>query len=375
MKSLTFKPVLFGLDLRQLVQDWSHALQLMARWPGVRWLSPRFPVRLRFPDGSEETVIDTGNGFEQLEETVSTPYRGVVIDQERVLWHSMPVAGLSDQDLASAVELEVQRLSPFPAEELVSASFMEAGEHAHPKRVHIAITSHKLLEEYSPPPDEAAQGSGSPATKGEPQPELWVQLPQSDDLRVWPGFGEKRRHKKTLFWRLINLTLVGLIVLTLTWAAMTPSLQLRKRVQQAHDDYTQLQTRAVPAQKAREHWVEQQAKVQQLQKLVGGRLVPEYILLLLTQYLPDDAYVIVLEAKGDRINLVGAAPNANQLVLHLEKQPGIKRVVTVTPARKEGNREVFTIEFVLDTAQAQNSALQPVAEPAGNSGPAQVKKS
>jgi general secretion pathway protein L len=364
MKSLTYSPVLFGLDLQRLGQDWALALRGMAQWPGVRWLSPRFAVRLRWPDQSEATVFEHRAGAQTAPSEVSTSYSGLVVSNEHVLWHTLPATGLNEQDLASAAALEVLRLTPFDPGEQLHAHFVTEGPEPGQQTAHIAITTHKLLQGYLPSlPDETQE----PRADTPPLPELWLQLPEHGGLFVLPGFGEQRRRKRTLGWRSIHLLLLVLIVMTLAAAAMTPSLQLRERVRQANDQYTQLQQQAAPAQQAREKLVAQQDKVRQLQKLVGNRLVPENILLLLTQYLPDDTYIIVLEAKADRINLVGVTPNANQLILHLEKQAGIKRVVTVTPARKEGNREVFTIEFMLDTAAAQASAppaSQPSAQPA-----------
>jgi general secretion pathway protein L len=381
MKSLTFSPVLFGLDLRRLGQDWSRALRGMAQWPGVRWLSPRYPVRLLFADQTQVTVYEHESGAVPAAGDQPTGYTGRVVAQDHLLWHALPATGLNEQDLASAIALEVQRLSPFDPGEQLHTYFLVDGPEPGQTTAHIAITTHKLLQAYLPaaqdgqatatPAGQATEPAGH-AGKGAPTlPELWLQLPDRQTLHVLPGYGEQRRRQRTLWWRSVHLLLLGLIVLTLAAAALTPTLQLRERVRQAHDSYSQLQQQAVPAQQARERLVAQQDKVRQLQKIAGDRLVPENILLLLTQYLPDDTYLIVLEARAERINLVGVTPNANQLILHLEKQAGIKRVVTVTPARKEGNREVFTIEFILDTAAAAataqasaSPASAPVAAPA-----------
>ncbi len=351
MKLITLSPVLFGVDLRRLGRDWLLALHGMAQWPGVRLLSPCFPVRLRFPDHSELTVIEHPNGAHLVEsDNIRTSYEGLVVAQEHLLWHVMPTVGLGAQDLANAVELEVQRLSPFPSGEYLHAHFVVDNADEGRKSAFIAITSQKLLVNYFQAKTAKATAHSDP--KEVFQPELWVELPNRKTLFLLPGYGELRRRRRTHLWRVANLSLLSLTVLTIAATALTPSLQMRERVQQAHRDYTQLQQMAAPAQQSRERLVTQQDKVRQLQKLVGDRLVPENILLLLTQYLPDDTYILVLEAKADRINLVGVTSNANQLVLHLEKQAGVKRVATVTPARKEGAREVFTIEFVLDTAAA-----------------------
>ena len=73
MKSLNLSPTLFGIDLRQLGQDWSRALLLMAQWPGVRCLTPHYATRLRLPQGEQISCIEQNGHTQVLPSASATP--------------------------------------------------------------------------------------------------------------------------------------------------------------------------------------------------------------------------------------------------------------------------------------------------------------
>jgi Tfp pilus assembly protein PilN len=89
-------------------------------------------------------------------------------------------------------------------------------------------------------------------------------------------------------------------------------------------------------------------------------MVPEHVLLLLTRYIPEDTYILVLDIKESTVNITGVTPNATALMQHLGKQPGITKVKAPNAARRERDREVFNIEFVL-TPTLEEPATQATA--------------
>lgn len=344
MKSMTLSPTLFGVDLRRLGQDWAQALALMAQWPGVRWLTPPFTTRLQLPTGEQTSCTELNGQTRIVADAPASPYWGVQLPDELVLWHSFQLPVLKREARQSAIELEVDRLNPFDPQELLWTSLNETGEDATLSTVHIALTSRRLVAQHlaQHTPNEDQPGQTTPA------PEVWVQHPLTRQYALVSGFGEAARHRRTRLWRGINLLLIALIVLTGMAAAVTPSLQLRYRIQQAFSDYTQLQAQSAKAVAARENMSKLQARVQQLQPLVGNRMVPEHVLLLLTRYIPEDTYILVLDIKDpNTINLTGVTPNASSLMQHLGRQPGVTKVTAPNPARRERDREVFNIEFNL----------------------------
>ena len=359
MKSLTLSPTLFGIDLRRLGQDWAQALTLMAQWPGVRWLTPPYATQLRQASGQTITVLETHGQTRTLSKPTQTPFWGLLLPEDMVLWHTPKPPPLQSSALTEAIELEVDRLNPFGPEDLLWTHSATPDPSGTGTRLLIALTSRRLVAEHlaTHPP------SPLQPDKTTPKPEVWTQHPDTGQCLIFAGFGENRRRQRTRNARIVNLLLASLILLVGMAAAVTPSLQLRYRVQQAFDDYNQLQVKSAPAVAAREQMARLQTRVQHLQTLVGNRMVPEYTLLLLTQYIPEHTYLVVIDIKDNTINLSGSTPNATALMQHLGKQPGITQVTAPNPSRRERDREFFNIAFQLQ-------APPPVALPADTPTPA-----
>lgn len=360
MKSLNLSPTFFGIDLRQLGQDWSRALAFMAQWLGVRWLTPHYATRLRQPLGGHITCTEQNGQTKVLPLVRDTPFEGLVLPDDTVLWSLLNLPGLQGDERHAAVQMEVDRLNPFPPDELVWAHHTQTVNGV--LKVQIAITSSRLVAKQIVLDSAARQLRGQkPAVNA---PEVWAQEPSTGQYIVFAGFGETSRWQRTRQWRNINLLLVLLIVLVGLAAAVTPSLQLRTRVQQAHSSFTGLQDKAAAAVAAREQMTKLNNKVQQLQALAGKRMVPEHVLLLLTKYIPEDTFILVLDIKQSTINITGVTPNATALMQHLGKQPGVTKVTAPNAARRERDKEVFNIEFTLTPPAADVSAsAAPAATP------------
>jgi general secretion pathway protein L len=311
---------------------------------------------LRLPQGGQITCLEKNGQTQQLPGLQDTPYVGLVLPDDLVLWRNLTLPGLLGDELDAAVRLEVDRLNPFPADELIWAQRTQTASDAG-QQVQLALTSTRLVADHLGKDSDKQRQSGLvPAA----MTEVWAQHPTTGQYMVFSGFGETARWQRTVRWRNVNLLLVALIVAVGLAAAVTPSLQLRYRVQQANDEFTQLQTQAAPAVKAREQMSQLNNKVQQLQALVGERMVPEHVLLLLTRYIPEDTYILVLDIKESTVNITGVTPNATALMQHLGKQPGITKVKAPNAARRERDREVFNIEFVL-TPTLEEPATQATA--------------
>jgi general secretion pathway protein L len=368
MKSLNLSPTLFGIDLRQLGQDWSRALLLMAQWPGVRWLTPHYATRLRLHQGEQISCIEQNGQTRLLPSSTDTPFSGLVLPEDLVLWSQLSLPGLQGDERHAAVQMEVDRLNPFPPEELLWGHRTQTNQGV--QQVQIAITSKRLVAEQIERDMAARLLKGQkPSVTG---PEVWAQEPSTGQYTLFAGFGETARWQRTLQWRTLNLLLVFLIVLVGLAAAVTPSLQLRERVQQAHSSFVGLQDQAAAAVAAREQMTKLNNKVQQLQALAGKRMVPEHVMLLLTKYIPDDTFILVLDIKQSTINITGVTPNATALMQHLGKQPGVTKVTAPNAARRERDKEVFNIEFTLTPPAADVSAAAnpAAATPATTGAPA-----
>jgi general secretion pathway protein L len=265
----------------------------------------------------------------------ASAFVGRVLAPSQVLWHTLQLPSLAGDALESAVMLEAQRLSPFAPEDQLWAYALTPSASPGTHSVLLAMTARHLLPANAVSLDLPAQ-------------EVWAQHPGTGTLLMFKGFGEARRYRKVKLWRGLNLLLVALTLLVLSAAAVTPSAQLHFRQVQAYDAFIDVTQKAAPAMAERERMTQANAQVQQLQTVISSRMIPENVLLLLTRYLPDDTYLIVLDIKGNKVNITGQTPNAIALMQQLGKQPGVSKVVAPNPARREGNKETFNIEFTLE---------------------------
>ena len=361
MKSLSLSPVLFGVDLRLVGKDWLRALQLMANWPVLRWLTPEFPTRLQTAAGQVFHCTEKAGGSTAQLGQFKTSFSGVVLPADLMLWHTLSLPSLNSSDRKAAIELEVQRLNPFDPAQLVWTSVVQTTDQDEQQTVALGLTSRALIEQHlvshAPSAGQAKAQAGAS--------EVWVQLPRGDLYVPLPGFGETGRQRSRSLWRSVNLVLLALCVLVGLAAAVTPSLQLRERAREAAESFGTLQSQSAKAMQARQQMTELNDKVAQLQKLIGQRMVPEYMLLLITRYVPDDTYLLSLDIKGNNIAMTGTTPKATALVQHLSRQPGVRSVVSRQPARREANRDYFQIEWILEPVleTPPEGAAQPASAP------------
>lgn len=374
MKNLTTSPMLFGVDISRLGQYWKLALQDMRCWPLLSWLWPRFDVQISVkhaqpqrlvirPQGLAELMSGPGkegrSSSKQIQQANqfagrgAAAFHGWLLPADILLVHSLDMPRLLPEQNQAAAELEIERLSPFDREDLVFAWHCQPMDRLR-QRLTVLITARSLAKRALPDFDSDRH-------------ELWAELPGVSQYILMAGFGEARRleAQRRLSWGLWILV-IGMM-LTVFGLAATPALQASLRAKQAHAALESSIQRAAPATRAREEMLVQKQRVKSLESLVSQRLVPEHTLLLLTRYLPDNTYVTSLEITERQIQLSGLTPNAAAFMANLGAQPGISKVIAVHEARREnsrpGSREIFTIEFMLDTSLALT------AEPLGQAVP------
>lgn len=348
MKILTTSLTLFGVDLARLGRHWLLALENMASWPVLRWLTPKFNVSILDHGESEGILVVGADGLSRLQtpnsgqQGKSLANHGYVLPVDILLTRSLDIPKLLPDQVRSAVQLEIQRLSPFNVEDQIYAWHLDGAETGG-QRLTLLLTSRPLISKVLPALDPQSH-------------ELWAPLQGTDQYINLPSFGESRRLNAQRRWRWLNVLLIAGVMFALAGLAITPTLQLYLRSQEAKAALEGSMRRTAPAVRAREDMLAQQQRVKVLEQLISQRLVPEYTLLLLTRYLPDDTYVVNLDIRDKQIQLTGLTPNAAAFMTKLGGQPGVSKVTAVHAARREnsrpGSREIFTIEFTLDTAAA-----------------------
>lgn len=335
-----------GLTWRRLMAEWSNAIQRMAGWPIVRWLTPVVPVCLVTEDGRTVVCLEeNGVGAEASELQAKRKFVGVVLPDELVLWRTLKFPNLEVNELENALTLDVAGASPFSPDDLRWAHTPPLREDSTGINTTVCLISRKLVGLHL----AKHQAGDAPAETLE----VWVRPPSESYLLLVPGFGENFRQSFARKGRHISFGLVFLFLTICFAAAVTPTLQLRMRALQAVQSYEQLQVRVAPALKYREQIVALDARFGQIKTQIDQSIQPESVLLALTQYLPDETYLTNLQIQGDKITLVGLTPNAASLMQQLSAQAGVKDVrAPIAAIKARGmDRENFNIELTLESAQ------------------------
>lgn len=326
---------LFGLDLRGLAslwrQGWAEALQ----WPALRALVPYSAVGLRRTDGSLQAwqgdrVVEGARASRLESVAVEVPEDCVLVRQLRLPW-------LAPDEIADAVAIELATASPFPQDALVSGwrtDPVAGGGLA----VTIAMSSRSHVERAL----EAHPGFDGPGGAG--RPEVWA-LHQGLPV-VFEGYGESTRlaAQRRQRLKLAALTLSALLLAATLIAS--PFLQARERVFDAQSQFDSLRLAAVDAVRARDGLALLAERQKSLDAWQAAAVPVMPLLDRLTTLLPDDAYLVGFELRGETVTVSGLARNAAALMEVFGSQPDFSdvRPSGITRDRLSG-LETFRIEF------------------------------
>lgn len=329
----------------QYVEGWGDAVKKMSYWPLIQWLTPGLSVSLAMRDGRTVGCVEkNGVGVVLANVDPKSKFKGAVLPDELVLWRTVSMPKLGGDELRGALALDVMGASPFSPEDLIWLHTPPLRDGAGMKTA-VCLVSRKIVNKYL---------ATHQTTPNSPDAfEVWVQSPDQVELMMVPGFGEKFRQKLSGRGQRINISLIALLTALGMAMAITPTWQLRLRALQAVQDYAQLQSRAAPAVKNREQLLLLETQLEQIKTQIDKSIQPEVALASLTQFMPDDAYLTGLQMQGNKITLIGLAPNAALLMQKLSAQAGVKEVRAPTAAIKARgtDRENFNIELTLGSVQ------------------------
>lgn len=337
----------FGLNLSGLQRDLFAAWRGMLDWPVLSWLQPKLPVRLHLPDGT--VVFSKGPGTTHTsnpKRKKSARFVALQLPEQLLLRTSLQMPPLQPHELQAALALQVAGLSPFVQGDLVWAYEVKApiAGQSGPMLVQLVMSSRKLIAQYA--------GQTHPDVDFA-KTEVWVPSVLGPFDLLLPGFGESVRARRSLAWHWVSVLLLLLVLALVTAIALTPSIQLYLRVQQAHQAMASLQQKAAPVVKQRESMVYTTDQLNNLTELLGKPLPPLHILKLVTDALPDDTSLSSLRVQGTKVSMIGQTADATALMKQLGTTPGLRDVTAPTPATKPlgAQREQFAIDFTLDPVQ------------------------
>ena len=352
MTSLKNEARLFGLDLAPLGRDLLTAWSGMLEWPVIRWLWPRPTICVWLPSGQKARCQGPQAALELDEKKAArAKFQALVLPEDLLLRRNLTLPALAVSELESAIDLQLQTLSPFSEQERVWAYEAQASDDGASMQVQAVLTSHKLIADYL---------SQTYPEANPDQFEIWAPRWGSELFTLVHGFAEVRRQNRSIAWRWASALLM---VLALGWVAallVTPTVKLYLHSKQADLAIKALQEKAMPVLAEREAFAKANDKLSSLNGMFGNSLAPLKVLQLVTDAMNDDASLLSLQVQGNKVNITGQAQNASLLMKQLDATPGFREVRAPAPATKPlgAVRESFTIEFTIDP----NQLSSPTAE-------------
>ncbi|MFA7606866.1 MAG: PilN domain-containing protein [Rhodocyclaceae bacterium] len=317
-----------SISLSSIWSSFKSGLREAMAWPCFAWLLVRLPVSVRRADGDTAVMDERGVPVQAS----GSLYRAVEMDRDDVLVVERALPGLTEASLASAIALEVERISPFgPEGTLWGWHVVERTE----RQLHVrfAMTSR----------DAVARRLAALGVSPE-QVEVWA---QTDPPLVLQGFAEGTRlaqQRRRTYGTLLLLTLLIVTVLALP---AVPLLKERLRVFEAQAHHEQLARQAAPVLESREALARTQDAVARLQAVLQEEARALELIERLTLLLPDSVHVTNLEQQGAFVRLTGHGPGASVVVDRLGEVKdfqSFRSASAITRLDNEGN-ERFSVEF------------------------------
>lgn len=351
-----------GIDWHALWQDFCRPWQGLHRWPVLAWLAPVVPVRLRHADG-HESVWQGDKVYKNVggKPVVTGRFVAIELPEDLFLRRTMAMPAMGSAEVASAVALELQSISPFAIDDLVWG-FRAAPAVAGTLPVEAVLASRQQVQQHI--------GSLVPGLSTAVAPEVWVlsslvAIPAAPIIMA--GFGENQRQRYAHLWRRGGYVLLALMLCVLVAIAMTPTLQLRLRAIEAAAAYDAVLRRAEPLTRQRAALLQSADRLAALNTMLADRVEPLQVIDTLTRALPDDVSLLGMQVQGNKVTFNGQATNAAALMQSLGAHPGLRDVKAPTAATKPLGfvKESFVIELTL-TRQVPTPtlALAPAANPA-----------
>ena len=333
-----------GSHMGSIKADLLAAWRGMLGWPVISWLWPESDVRLWLTGGSVGVSRGMSSGLISNEARArAARFEALVLPETLLLRKLVTLPQLQATELAAALALEVQSISPFAIDDTVW-SHQSVSSDSNATKVHVVIASRRLIAQHAE--------SNFPRLEMKAA-EVWVQQVEKTGFVALQGYGDTRRQSQNRMWRWVSALLVLLVLALAAGIALTPTVRLYLVSVQASRALEIVTKKANPAVEQREALLRLSQQISSLDKLIDKPVPPLQTLSLITQALPDDTSLLSLQVQGLKVTMTGQTANAALLMKQLGSTAGLQDVKAPTPATKPlgATREQFTIDFVLDPTQ------------------------
>ncbi len=323
---------LFGIDLVGIYEFWRDGIAEAVDSGWFRWLLRAEPVRVEHPDGRGE--IRLGPDGPTLPGEQSASATAVVLPEDLYLSKDVQLPQLSSRQLAAALVLQAEQLSPFAGDDL-AWGWRRSWASSGPETVRIVMASRSAVTGYL-----SAGGHAQPGGV-----EVWS---GGSAPVVLKGFGEGRRLARQAAAR-VRLAVAAVLLLgLLLLLAAVPLRQAQARLEQATARLQQIQKEAEPAIATREKLVTSAAALERLRGRSPARAGEAEVLNELSALIPDEAMLFRFDLRGDQLRLSGQAADASRVLQLLADSKSFSSVRSTGPfSRASNGRESFMFEVQL----------------------------
>lgn len=321
-----------GAYFGRLARGWNEILE----WRPVRRVLPSRCVRI-LGQGGRSTLVRMP-GFEVVDRAAASgsAHPAIEVPEDSCLERRLALPHASDQDLRAAVQLEVEAVSPFPADEVVFGWRRirdDDGEGAM-----IAMTSAALVQNCL-----AELG----AFVGNAEPEVWAWT--SAGYVALNGYGERKRHEAQR--SAMNRSLLASVAAAMATAALAamPVIEKRGQAIEAQHQLEALTREAAPVLAARDHLAHAQSLLDEIRPRAERKPDLPVVLDQFSHVLPDGAWLDLFEYSAGTLRVGGRADDAAGLLQALQRHGLFANVHAPSPIVREPQtgKERFLIEMEL----------------------------
>lgn len=370
---------LFGLDFGRVLPELKSAAALVFGGSWSSWLRPEVRVWVWVSDGEGlkgQVWQCSGNSWRAQPTTQSSTqpngvrFQALSLTEDLFLTRRLSLPELSHAALHSAVALEARSQSPFSPDDRLWAYRIDPKGAAGIVAILVLASAEQVRRQVT------KAGRSTDTT------EVWA-VPDNGTPIVFSGFGESWRLRFVARRRALGAGLLLVAVLIGGVIALTPTLKLRQQAIDAVHAHDAVVGRASPALQAREHFLAQAQRRDELVALRDGRLDPTRLIDVLTRELADDTHLTRIQVDGRKVAIQGQTSNAAALMQKLSDLPDISEVKAPGGATRgrEAGTERFNIEFLMDArafalkaetvaeaTSAASATVEPVVPPAAAKG-------
>lgn len=339
MASATNNWSLFGLDLTRSVKWLSLGVQQLL-YDREAWLLQRFDPGLRVYNNGVASFYCGDKASDKMRSAEKgNAFQAVVLPSDTVLVKTLHLPASTEENLDSAMALEVGLSSPFTDAD-TRAAWRVIGRRDTTIEVALGITAHPAIEKAL-----ADHAAAHPDVSGE-EPEVWTLTDEGAPV-PFSGFGEDRRrsayHRSIMqgVARMAGLWLSVMVSLTiLAGAASFKADQLEATFQQVRKD-------AMAAAEKREQLKLGRDRLNMIEAAVRVRPNYQYWLNHIAAAAPDTVYLDRLSFDNKQVTVNGYSNNAAVYLRMLTEEPGYTDVTALSAFARDRNNglERFSIQW------------------------------